>query len=396
MRFAVSATEGAAPPKPGRARRGRLAFPDGSTVETPAFMPVATRGTVMALAPHDVEALGYEMILMNTYHLHVRPGEDSIRARGGLRRFFRWERPILTDSGGFQVLSFTRDARASERAERVAVDDDGVTFASHLDGARKRLTPESVLSIQHALGSDVWMCLDHCPPHSEDRSLVEEAARRTLRWAERSRTAYEALPEPRGALFGVVQGGTLAELREANARALAALDFSGYALGGLSVGESKEQTLEMTSLACAALPEEKPRYLMGVGTPRDIVECVARGVDLFDCVIPTRNARNGTLYTRRGKISLKRRELAGRDDPPDAECACFTCRNFSLAYLRTLWKQKEISSMRLNTIHNLAFYADLMRDSREAIERKNFAEWKEEVVRGQEADAEDQESGDSD
>jgi queuine tRNA-ribosyltransferase len=348
------------------------------TVETPAFMPVATRGTVMALTPHDVEALGYEMILMNTYHLHVRPGEDYVRARGGLRRFFRWERPILTDSGGFQVLSL---------AERAAVDDDGVTFSSHLDGARKRLTPEGVLSIQHALGSDVWMCLDHPVPGRGDRPQMEEAARRTLRWAERSRTAYEALPAPKGALFGVVQGGTLAELREANARALVALDFSGYALGGLSVGESKEQMLEITSLVCAALPEEKPRYLMGVGTPRDIVECVARGVDLFDCVIPTRNARNGTLYTRRGKISLKRRELAGRDDPPDAECACFTCRNFSLAYLRTLWKQKEISSMRLNTIHNLAFYADLMRASREAIERENFAAWKEAVIRDQESGA---------
>lgn len=319
-------------------------------------MPVATAAAVKSLTQRQVEELGAEIVLSNTYHLMLRPGAARVAALGGLHRLMGWNRPILTDSGGFQVASLAALRR---------VDDDGVTFRSHLDGSLHSLTPEKAVEIQEKLGSDVAMVLDECLLYPAERADVQRAASRSLAWAER---AQRAKTRDDQALFGIVQGGTYEDLRRENARALVALEFPGYGIGGLAVGEPKAVTREMTSISTEELPEDRPRYLMGAGTPLDILESVALGVDMFDCVLPTRNARNGTLFTSAGRLSIKNARFAEDDSPLDGSCSCYTCSHFSRAYLRHLFVAKEMSAATLNTIHNLHFYLELMRQIRSAIE----------------------------
>jgi queuine tRNA-ribosyltransferase len=345
------------------ARTGRLALAHG-TVETPAFMPVGTQGTVKGIDPAELASLGTAIILANTYHLWLRPGHETIRAVGGLHRFMGWPGPILTDSGGYQILSL---------ATLRTVEDAGVTFRSHLDGSRRTLTPEGAVRIQIALGADVLMAFDECPPYPVEPAVVRAAARRTLHWAERCRATWLAEREGGSLLFGIVQGGTDRRLRAEQVEALGALGFPGYALGGLSVGEPKPLTCEVVEWTVGLLPADRPRYLMGVGTPWDLVEGVARGVDLFDCVLPTRNARNGTLFTSEGRLSIKLAAHARDPSPPDPRCDCPTCRRFSRAYLRHLFMAGEMLGARLNTIHNLAYYQRLMADMRAAIREGRFA-----------------------
>jgi len=337
----------------GAARRGRMTTPHG-TVETPAFMPVGTQGAVKAVTPDELSSCGTQIVLANTYHLHVRPGHDLIRDLGGLHRFMNWNGPILTDSGGFQAFSMKGLTK---------LDEDGVTFRSHLDGSILRLTPESSMEIQTALGSDVAMVLDHCPSLPATREALEQASARTTRWARRSRDAYRGPGIP----FGIVQGGTDETLRERSAAELAELDFPGYAIGGVSVGEPPEAIARVARFTAARLPETRPRYLMGVGRPEDLVEAVAGGVDLFDCVMPTRNARNGTLFTSQGKINIKREQYRSDPRPLDPACPCETCTQYSRAYLRHLFVSNEILASRLNTLHNLSYYMGLMTALREAI-----------------------------
>ena len=344
------------------ARRGRMTTQHGE-VETPAFMPVGTAGTVKAMTPQDLANLGFELILGNAYHLALRPGEDLVRRLGGLHRFMGWEGSILTDSGGFQVLSL---------ADRCAISDDGVAFRSHLDGSLLTMTPERSLSIQDALGSDIVMAFDDCPPLPSGLERLLEAVRRTTLWARRSRDAF---PGNGRAQFGIIQGGDDRELRERSVEEITALGFEGYAIGGVSVGESAERSRSIVALTAPRLPEDQPRYLMGMGTPSDLVEMVALGCDLFDCVLPTRNARNGTLFTTTGRLQIKRREFADDPRPVDEACGCPVCRGFSRAYLRHLYAAGEILSMRLNTLHNLHHYADLMRRARAAIEAGRYAEF---------------------
>jgi len=347
----------------GEARVGRLTTAHGA-VETPAFMPVGTQGAVTAVDPGDLARCGAQIVLANTYHLFLRPGHDLIRDLGGLHRFMSWPGPILTDSGGFQAFSME-----SLRS----IDESGVTFRSHLDGSIRTLTPESSMAIQAALGSDVAMALDECPPLPAPREAVLAAVSRTTRWARRSRDAYSGPGVP----FGIVQGGTFEDLREKSAREIVALDFPGYAIGGVSVGEPPEAIGRIALVTARLLPRERPRYLMGVGRPEDLVEAVAAGVDLFDCVMPTRNARNGTLFTSEGKVNIKREEYKKDPRPLDPACVCETCRGYSRAYLRHLYVSKEILASRLNTIHNLAFYLGLMRTMREAVAGGSFARFRE-------------------
>jgi queuine tRNA-ribosyltransferase len=358
MRFTLLHTDPAT-----RARRGRLETGHGP-VETPVFMPCGTQASVKTLEPRDLVAEDCRILLANTYHLYLRPGHDTIRALGGLHRFMGWDRAILTDSGGYQVLSLAALRRLTE---------EGVTFQSHLDGSRHTLTPESVIEIQLALGVDILMALDECPPHAADYAYHAASMERTLRWAERCRARHPA-DEP--ALFGIVQGGTFPDLRARSADATRRLGFSGYALGGLGIGEGPAVMYAVVEQTAALLPELAPRYLMGVGTPQDLLECISRGVDMFDCVLPTRNARNGTLFTRTGRINIKGASHARDDRPLDAECGCYTCRHFSRAYLRHLYVAGEVLGLRLNTIHNLHYYLGLMRQAREAIEAGCFAPWK--------------------
>ena len=354
--FEVTAHDGAA-------RAGRLVVPHG-TVDTPAFMPVGTQGTVKGVDPAELAAVGVQMLLANTYHLWLRPGDTAVRALGGLHRFMGWPGPILTDSGGYQVLSL---------ATLRKVEEGGVTFRSHLDGSRRTLTPEGAVRVQLALGSDVLMALDECPPYAAPPEAVRAAADRTLRWLDRCRTTWLAERAAGSLLFGIVQGGTDLGLRKAQAEAQGALSLPGYALGGLSVGEPKPLTYDVVEWTAGLLPADRPRYLMGVGTPRDLVEGVARGIDLFDCVMPTRNARNGTLFTSEGRLSIKLAAHARDDRPPDPSCACSTCRRFSRAYLRHLFVAGEMLGARLNTVHNLAYYERLMSDVRAAIRERRFA-----------------------
>ena len=365
--FQISATDGAA-------RTGLVTTPHG-TIETPAFMPVGTQGAVKALTPAQLEDAGAEVILGNTYHLWLRPGAELIARRGGLHRFNGWPRTILTDSGGFQVFSL---------ADRRTIDPDGVSFRSHLDGSARRLTPETAVDIQALLGSDIAMVLDECPAHPSPKEAIAASLALTTRWAARCRTRLEALRN--GATidglattnagqvqFGIVQGGVFADLRLESAGQLVPLDFAGYAIGGLSVGEPNEMMYEVVAGVAPALPVAKPRYLMGVGTPADIVEAVARGIDMFDCVMPTRNARNGQLFTRVGPMNIKNARFAEDDLPPDPDCGCYTCRHFSRAYLRHLYVAGEIAGSVLNSIHNVAFYLDTMRQIRHAIAHGTFA-----------------------
>jgi queuine tRNA-ribosyltransferase len=347
----------------GAARRGLMTTGHG-TVETPAFMPVGTQGAVKAVTSDELVACGTQIVLANTYHLHVRPGHDLIAALGGLHRFMNWNGPILTDSGGFQVFSMNGLTR---------LDEDGVTFRSHIDGSLHRLTPESSMEIQTALGSDVAMVLDHCPSLPAARDELELASARTTRWARRSRDAYRGPGVP----FGIVQGGTDETLRERSAAEIAALEFPGYAIGGVSVGEPPEMIARVARFTAERLPEDRPRYLMGVGRPEDLVEAVAAGIDLFDCVMPTRNARNGTLFTSQGKVNIKREQYRSDPLPLDPNCACETCAHYSRAYLRHLFVSNEILASRLNTIHNLAFYLGLMTRLREAIASGTLASFRE-------------------
>lgn len=345
----------------GKARRGSLSTAHG-VVQTPIFMPVGTVGSVKAVAPDDLNALGAEIILGNTYHLYLRPGDELIHRRGGLHKFNAWDKPILTDSGGFQAFSLSDLRKFSE---------EGVEFRSHLDGSKHMFTPEKVMSIQRNLNSDIMMVLDECVPWNTPYEHTAESIKLTTRWALRSREAY-----PRGAgnnlLFAITQGGFFEDLRKASIEELCGHDFDGFAIGGLSVGEPKNVMHDLLAYTAPQLPKEKPRYLMGVGTPLDIIEGIAHGVDMFDCVLPTRNARNGTLYTSFGKINIKRKEYAEDDNPLDPECSCYTCRTFSRAYLRHLFHAGEILSFRLNSLHNLTHFLDLVRKARCAIEENRF------------------------
>jgi len=340
----------------GFARRGRIALPHG-TIETPVFMPVGTQATVKSLTPHDLEEIGAEIILGNTYHLMLRPGGELIEKLGGLHRFMAWERPILTDSGGFQVWSLGALRK---------IGPDGVRFQSHIDGKKFLLGPKESMQVQQQLGSDIVMAFDECTPYPATLDEAKRSMELSMRWAAECR---QHLPvNDRQALFGIVQGGMYPELRLASLEAIKAIDFEGIALGGLSVGEPKEEMLAILDALAPHLPAEKPRYVMGVGTPEDLIEAIDRGIDMFDCVMPTRNARNGTLFTDDGKIHIKQNRYFDDPEPIMADCACYTCRHFSRAYLRHLFKAQEILSSRLNTIHNLHYYCDLMRRARRAIE----------------------------
>jgi queuine tRNA-ribosyltransferase len=344
------------------ARAGVFATPHGE-ISMPAFAPVGTQATVKAASPHELEDAGASLILSNTYHLYLRPGADTVARLGGLHSFMGWPHPILTDSGGFQVFSLEGLRR---------VDEDGVTFRSHLDGSEHRFTPQSVVGIQEKLGADIIMCFDECASPL-DRTYSEQAMERTHRWAERCREAQQREDQ---ALFGIVQGGVFADLRRESARTLRALDFPGYAIGGLSVGETKEQMHAMLDVVTPLLPKDKPRYLMGVGSPEDLFEGVSRGVDLFDCVLPTRVARNGGLLTRQGRINLRNAQYAEDPAPVEADCDCYTCQHFSRAYLRHTLKANEIFGLRLATLHNLRFVLRLMAEIRASILDGSFVAFK--------------------
>ena len=344
------------------ARLGRIRTEHGE-VNTPAFMPVGTQGTVKALTPEMLRELGAGMILANTYHLYLRPGHELIRDLGGLHAFMNWRGPILTDSGGFQVYSLGALRKVTE---------EGVLFRSHIDGSRHFIGPELAVRIQEALGSDIMMCLDECTPYPATRSEAGESLSLTLRWAERS---LAARTDGRRALFGIAQGGMHPELRREGIERLAEMRFDGYALGGLSVGEPKETMMDMVRRAAPLLPADRPRYLMGVGLPEDIVACVAQGIDMFDCVIPTRSARNGLLFTNREKVVIKHARYREDPSPVDDLCDCYTCRNYSRAYLRHLFMAGEILAMVLNTIHNVRHYLRLMERIREAIGHGRYAEF---------------------
>ncbi|MEE8536707.1 MAG: tRNA guanosine(34) transglycosylase Tgt [Acidobacteriota bacterium] len=343
-------------------RRGRLTTSRG-VVDTPAFMPVGTRAAVRGMRPQEVAATGAQMILTNTYHLFLRPGAEVIEALGGLHRFMNWNAPILTDSGGYQVYSL---------APFRHLEHDAVVFRSHLDGTLHRFRPEDSLAVQVSLGSDIAMVLDECPALPSAKTELENAVDRTTRWARRSREVWRGP----GALFGIVQGGTDPGLRERSAREIVEIGFDGYAIGGVSVGEDRDLASRITAHTAALLPEERPRYLMGVGTPSEILDAVIAGVDLFDCVLPTRNARNGMLFTRAGRMNIQREEYRADPRPPEEDCGCPTCHNHSRAYLRHLSVTREMLSGILNTIHNLHFYQQLMREIRSAIEEGRLQELK--------------------
>ncbi|MBE3583238.1 MAG: tRNA guanosine(34) transglycosylase Tgt [Limnochordaceae bacterium] len=344
------------------ARRGVLETPHGS-IQTPAFMPVGTQATVKAMTPEELQEIGYGLILANTYHLYLRPGAELVAAAGGLHRFMHWSGAILTDSGGFQVFSLSplRD-----------VSEEGVRFRSHIDGSTHFLSPEKVIEVEEALGADIIMPLDECLPYPVSREEAAISLARTTRWAQR---CWHALQTDQ-ALFGIVQGATYPELRAESARQLVALDLPGYAVGGLSVGEPKEIMYDILGQTTACLPPEKPRYLMGVGSPEDLVEGVARGVDLFDCVLPTRIARHGSILTRQGRLSLRNARFKDDWGPPDPDCHCYVCRNYSRGYLRHLFTSDEILGLRLATYHNLAFLYQEMEEIRQALDEGSFAAYR--------------------
>jgi queuine tRNA-ribosyltransferase len=368
FRFELGAVEG-------RARRGRLITPHG-TVETPVFMPVGTQGTVKAMFPRLLREVGAEIILGNTYHLYLRPGTEVIEEAGGLHRFMSWDGPILTDSGGYQVFSLGQ-GRFGTRKAGVRVTDEGVEFRDHLAGDLHLFTPEKVVRIQEAFGSDIIMPLDECVEYPVEKDYARKALERTLSWLDRSIKAKRREDQ---VLFGIVQGAFFEDLRREAALRTVERDLFGYAIGGLSVGEPKEVMTEMTALVCEILPQDRPRYLMGVGKPEDTLEAVGLGVDMFDCVVPTRNARTGTLYTSRGVVNIRQEKFKRDFSPLDPECDCYTCRNFTRAYLRHLFVSEEITAYVLNTIHNLRFYMKLMETVRSAIEKGVFYRLKEELV----------------
>ena len=348
------------------ARLGQLRTAHG-LVNTPIFMPVGTKATVKTCSPRDLVDLGAEIILGNTYHLYLRPGHNIIRQAGGLHKFMAWKKPILTDSGGFQVFSLGASRTITE---------EGVEFKSEIDGQKHMITPERSIEIQNALGADVIMIFDECPAHTTDRAYIENSMQMTLRWAERCRRAHQNSNQ---LLFGIVQGGFFADLRRSSVEGTVALDFPGYAIGGLSVGERKDLMYETLAVTAPFLPEDKPRYLMGVGTPEDLVYGVRCGIDMFDCVMPTRNARNGSLFTTTGGIKIRNAQYKTDFTPLDPSCICYTCQHFTRAYIRHLHLENEILGHRLKTIHNLHFYLSLMRGIRLAITDGSFTKLKDQI-----------------
>ncbi|MBU3001500.1 tRNA guanosine(34) transglycosylase Tgt [Roseovarius nubinhibens] len=354
--FTLSATDG-------RARTGRIDTPRGE-IRTPAFMPVGTAATVKAMMPENVRATGADILLGNTYHLMLRPGSDRVARLGGLHKFMNWERPILTDSGGFQVMSLAGLRKLTE---------EGVKFKSHIDGSVHNLTPERSMEIQAELGSDIVMCFDECPALPADEKRVAESMRLSMRWAQRSRDAFG--DRPGHALFGIMQGGLSPELREESAEALRGIGFDGYAIGGLAVGEGQEAMFDVLDYAPGLLPEDQPRYLMGVGKPDDLVGGVKRGVDMFDCVLPSRSGRTGQAFTRRGVVNIKNARHQDDPRPLDESCDCPCCRNYSRAYLHHVMRAKEIISSMLMTWHNLHYYQVLMSEMRQAISEGRFDAW---------------------
>ena len=358
--FELQATDGAA-------RAGVLLTPHG-TVPTPAFIPLATQGSVKTVTPQELRDLGANIVLGNTYHLYLRPGVDVVREMGGLSAFMNWHGPVLTDSGGFQAYSLGR---------RVHISDPGLRFQSHIDGSYHLFTPEKMGAYQEALGADIVMALDQCPAYTQDKSAVREAMERTHRWAERCRQAHHQKGQAPSAssgqaLFGIVQGGVFPDLREESAAFITSLELPGYAIGGLGVGEPKATMYPLVAHTAALLPRDRPRYLMGVGSPEDLVECVALGVDLFDCALPTRVARNGALFTRSGRVNINGSRFRGERGPVEEGCDCYTCQGFSAGYLHHLFHAGELLGLRLATIHNLRFIVRLMEDMRQAITSGTF------------------------
>ena len=353
-----------------RARAAALSTPHG-TIETPVFMPVGTQGTVKTVSPRELEECGAPIILGNTYHLHLRPGDELIRKAGGLHAFSSWKHALLTDSGGYQVFSL-RDISK--------ITDDGVWFRSHIDGSRHFFSPQSVIEIEHNIGADIIMPFDECPPADAEPRAIKKAVDRTVRWANECAEAHAKTPLHFGfpqALFGIVQGGTDPELRRECAAKIVEIGFPGYAIGGLAVGESMKTMYEIAGLAAGMLPSDKPRYLMGVGKPHDILECIERGIDMFDCVLPTRNARNGSAFTWHGKTNIRNAQFAEAfNQPIDENCGCYACRNFSCAYLRHLYMAGEILGIRMLTLHNVYFYMQLAREARRRIIAGDFPAWK--------------------
>lgn len=361
-----------------KARRGRI-FTRRGMIETPVFMPVGTQGTVKAVLPETLREIGTQVLLANTYHLLLRPGHELIQRLGGLHRFMHWDRPILTDSGGFQVFSL---------GDRRRISEEGVEFSSHLDGSRQVLTPESSIAVQEALGADIIMAFDECIPYPATRDYVAASTARSGRWAERCRKARRV--GDGAALFGIVQGGMHADLRAASAAELLAVGFEGYALGGLSVGEDAESMYQVMESTLPLLPADRPRYVMGVGTPENLIEGIWRGVDMFDCVMPTRNARNGVLFTSFGRISIKQARYIDDPQPIDPECSCYVCQHYSRAYLRHLYQSQEILASMLNTQHNLHYYLQLLAGARDAIAVGAFNRYRDDFYRRREKDSADE------
>lgn len=368
MKIEISAKD-----KDTSARTGRIKTSHGE-FETPAFMPVGTQATVKTLSNSELEDCGVQIVLSNAYHLYLRPGEEIIRNAGGLHKFMNWDKPLLTDSGGFQVFSL---------AVLRKVTDEGVEFQSHIDGSKHFLTPEKMVEFQTALGSDIMMVLDECVHYPCEHEMAKRAVERTLDWAQRSKAAFANRKQH---LFGIVQGASYKDLRTECAEKLIEMDFDGYALGGLAVGEPSEITDEMTRHTTALLPEDKPRYLMGVGEPRDIFEAVAAGIDMFDCVVPTRNGRNGTAFTSRGRLKVRTADNSMDLSPIEEGCGCYACKNHTRSYIRHLFNTDEILGLRLVSLHNVYFYQDLMRRIREAIRDAGFFKFKEEFLERYEAD----------
>ncbi len=342
--------------KENAARVGRLTTPHGE-IETPVFMPVGTQATVKALTPEELQDLGVSIILANTYHLYLRPGHEVIAGFNGLHNFMHWDRPMLTDSGGFQVFSLAKLRK---------INDEGVTFQSHIDGSKHVLTPERAVEVQEALGADIIMCLDECTPYPASREYARSSLELTTDWAKRCK---EAKRSDRSALFGIVQGGMYKDLRIESAERLIKIGFPGYAIGGLSVGEPQDLMNEIASHTLPLLPQERPRYVMGVGKPKNLIDLVAMGADMFDCVLPTRNARNGQLFTRHGTINIRNACYVSDHEPVEAGCPCYTCQNYSRSYLRHLYMAREILAYRLNTIHNIHFFMKLMKEIRSAVRK---------------------------
>jgi queuine tRNA-ribosyltransferase len=362
FRFELQKTDGSA--------RAGLIHTDHGVVETPVFLPIGTQGTVKSIEPRELEEIGAQIVLGNTYHLSLRPGEEILRNAGGLHRFVGWNKPILTDSGGFQIFSLEGLRKVTE---------EGVRFQSHIDGSPRFFSPERVIDLERAIGADIMMVLDECTPNPCDYGYATESVGRTLRWAERCKTHFlegSEVYEHTQALFGIVQGSTYRDLREQCLGKLVEMDFAGYAIGGLAVGETANEMYDIAEFCTERLPSDKPRYLMGVGTTENLLESIDRGCDMFDCVLPTRNGRNGMAFTSQGKLTLKNSTYKEDFRPLDPDCNCYTCQNFGRAYLRYLFQSREILGMQLLTLHNLSFYLSFMRNARGAISEGRFPSWK--------------------